>query len=162
MAFIKYANASVVQPLINFGAWDELRAKALALGSAFDKKAAVSQMVLQKYDPKDYMLSNVTIVASVDTENGPGALGRSLDGGFQVDRRFPDYYITPETSKYVNSNFDGWERKLLLATFRTFIGGQNYLEHLQIPEYSKGRIIDAVARDIGESIYVDILVATEL
>jgi hypothetical protein len=34
-------------------------------------------------------------------------------------------------------------------------------EHVQIPELSKGRIIDAVARDIGESVYIDILVATE-
>lgn len=34
-------------------------------------------------------------------------------------------------------------------------------EHVQIPELSKGRVIDAAARDIGESIYIDILVATE-
>jgi intein/homing endonuclease len=58
-------------------------------------------------------------------------------------------------------NCDAWERKLLLATYRSFIGGQSYLEHVQIPELSKGRIIDAAARDIGESIYVDILVATD-
>jgi hypothetical protein len=34
-------------------------------------------------------------------------------------------------------------------------------EHVQIEEQSKGRIIDAVARDIGPSVYVDILVATD-
>lgn len=34
-------------------------------------------------------------------------------------------------------------------------------EHVQIEDLSKGRIVDAVARDIGESIYVDILVATD-
>jgi hypothetical protein len=33
-------------------------------------------------------------------------------------------------------------------------------EHVQIEEQSKGRIIDAVARDIGPSVYVDILIAT--
>jgi len=33
-------------------------------------------------------------------------------------------------------------------------------EHLQIEEQSKGKIVDAVARDIGESVYVDILIAT--
>jgi len=34
-------------------------------------------------------------------------------------------------------------------------------EHVQIEEQSKGRIIDAAARDIGDSIYVDILIATD-
>lgn len=34
-------------------------------------------------------------------------------------------------------------------------------EHVQIEDLSKGRIIDAVARDIGESVYIDILVATD-
>jgi hypothetical protein len=33
-------------------------------------------------------------------------------------------------------------------------------EHLQIPELSKGKIVDACARDIGDSVYIDILVAT--
>jgi len=34
-------------------------------------------------------------------------------------------------------------------------------EHVQVEELSKGRIIDAAARDIGRSVYVDILVATD-
>ena len=160
MAFSKYANAAVVQPVVTMAAWDDLRAKALAIGGVFDKKANAE--VVQKYDPKEYMLSHCTIIASVDTENGPGSLGRTFDNGFQIDRRFQDYYITPNTAKYVNNNQDSWERKLLLGTFRTFIGGQNYVEHLQIPELSKGRIIDAAARDLGDTVYVDILVATEL
>ena len=44
--------------------------------------------------------------------------------------------------------------------YPTFVGGHNFQEHVQIEEQSKGRIIDAVARDIGDSLYVDILVAT--
>ncbi len=162
MAFSKFANASVIQPLISMAAWDDVRDKGLALGCPFWQKQAQSQLLFSKYDPQQSMLSHCTIIASVDTENGPGQVGRQFDGGFQIDRRFTDYYITPKTSKYVNNNQDSWERKLLLATFRTFVGGQNYVEHLQIPELSKGRIIDAAARDIGDSIYVDILVATEL
>lgn len=161
MAFSKFANAAVAQPVISMAAWDEVRSKALA-GSAFANRGAQSQMLLQKFDPKQYMLSHCTIIASVDVENGPGPMGRQIEGNFQIDRRYSDYFITPGTSKYVNNNQDSWERKLLLGTFRTFIGGQNYVEHLQIPEMSKGRIIDAAARDIGDSIYVDILVATEL
>ncbi len=80
--------------------------------------------------------------------------------GVQIDRRYADYMVTPETSKYINNNNDCWERKLLLASFKTFIGGENYVEHIQIPELSKGKIIDAAARDLGDSVYVDILVAT--
>ena len=34
-------------------------------------------------------------------------------------------------------------------------------EHVQIENLSKGRILDAVARDIGDSVYVDILIATD-
>lgn len=300
MAFLKYANAALVKPAISMPAWDEVRDKALATGSAFESRNAAT--MVQAYDPGKYMLSHCTIIASVDTERGPGKLGRHIENGFQVDRRYADYYITPETSKFVNSNNDSWERKLLLATFRTFIGSENYCfvpgtavvmadgtqkaiedvrvgdevlthegrarrvvktferhvdedicslyfdqlktpvkctkehpflaastpetwseagslkvhdyvlgprenrrigrrahkvswtgvehysgpvynfeveednsyvlglagiavhncEHLQIPELSKGKIIDACARDIGESVYVDILVATEL
>lgn len=162
MAFAKYANASIIQPLVSLSMWDEVRSTAMVLGSAFENREARSIAALQKFDPQQYMLSHCTIIASVDTEKGPGLLGRRMEGGQQINRKYADYLITPQTSKYVNNNQDSWERKLLLGTFRTFIGGQNYVEHLQIPELSKGRVIDAAARDIGDSIYVDILVATEL
>jgi hypothetical protein len=130
------------------------------LGTAFDKRKA-SQVVLKEYDPNKFLLSHCTIIASVDTENGPGQLGKHFEGGFTVNRKYADYYITPNTSIYVNNNQDSWERKMLLSCFKTFVGGENYVEHLQIPELSKGKIIDAAARDIGDSIYVDILVATD-
>lgn len=154
MAFSKYAKAQVVRPLVSASEWEDHCAKTTPLS-----KTASS--VVQKFNPREHLLTHCTIMASVDTENGPGAVGRSIEEGFQVDRRYPDYYVTPETSQYINSNFDCWERKLLLATFPTFIGSYNFVEHLQIPELSKGRIVDAVARDIGPSLYIDILVATE-
>ncbi len=34
-------------------------------------------------------------------------------------------------------------------------------EHIQLPALSKGFIVDAIARDLGKSVYVDILVATD-
>lgn len=160
MAFLKYANASVIQSAIHMPAWDEVRAKALASGTAFSTRSAQTK-ILQKYDPQRFMLSHCTIVASVDVESSGLPTGRHMADGMQIDRRYDDYLITPQTSKYVNNNNDAWERKLLLGCFKTFIGGENYVEHLQIPEMSKGRIIDAAARDIGDSIYIDILVATD-
>jgi hypothetical protein len=156
MAFTKYANAQVVSPGINFKGWDEVRQRA---GAAFNKREA-TKVVLQKYDPKEFLLSHCTIIASVDAEKGPGSLGSQMVDNFQINRKYADYHVTAPTLKYINNNNDCWERKLLLAAFRTFTGGENYVEHIQIPELSKGKIIDAAARDVGDSIYVDILVAT--
>lgn len=159
MAFSKFAYANIIAPDINIPVWDKVRDSAQALGSAFATRGA-SKISLAEFSPKAYMLSHATIVASVDTDKGPGPVGRHLEGGFTVDRPHLDYYVTPKTARFINNNHDCWERKLLLASFRTFVGGENYLEHLQIPEMSKGKIVDAAARDIGDSVYIDILVAT--
>lgn len=155
MGFNKFANAAVVKPFINMEGWDQIRHH----GVDFTGRTA-TKIVLQEYDPKQFMLTHCTIVASVDTEAGGLPTGRQMYEGRQIDRRYPDFLITPGTSKYINNNNDAWERKLLLSSFRTFIGGDNFVEHLQIPELSKGKIVDAAARDIGDSIYIDILVAT--
>ena len=157
MAFMKYARASVVKPAVDISDWQaEVQAKALA-----ERRLKKSSKALSKFDPDRYLLSHCTIVASVDTEESGEPLGKQMVDGFQIDRRYGDYLITPETSPYINSNFDAWERKLLLSCFHTFIGGDNFVEHLQVPELSKGKIIDAAARDIGDSVYIDILVATD-
>lgn len=161
MAFLKYAKAAVVKPAISMAGWDEVRTKALSMGPAFDVRKASSKVV-SKFRPDQFLLSHCTIIASVDTEAANLPLGRQLVDGFQIDRQYNDFLVTAGTSKYINNNHDCWERKLLLSCFRTFVGGENYVEHLQIPELSKGKIIDAAARDIGDSIYVDILVATDL
>lgn len=158
MAFRKYANAAIVKPNIHPNGWAEVHQAAVGKSGFGQREAA--KVVLQEFDPKDYLLTHCSIIASVDTENGPSPLGKHMVDGFEVNRKYADYYITPETSKYVNNNQDAWEKKLLLSCYRTFIGGENYVEHVQIPELSKGKIIDAAARDIGDSIYVDILVAT--
>lgn len=152
MAFRKFANAAIVKPDITSTGWEDVRARG-------GKQA--SKVVLDKIDPGQFMLTHCTIIASVDTETSTEALGRQMIDGFEVDRRYADWLVTPQTTKYINNNNDCWERKLLLACFRTFVGGENYVEHVQIPELSKGKILDAAARDIGDSIYVDILIATD-
>lgn len=159
MGFNKFANAQLVTPSISVEGWGQVRDRSQA--DTFSQREA-TRVVLQEYNPSEFMLTHCTIVASVDSEPGPGKLGAQVVDGFQINRKFQDYYITPKTAKYVNNNFDSWERKLLLSSFRTFIGGQNYVEHIQLPELSKGRIVDAAARDIGDSIYIDILIATNL
>lgn len=160
MAFVKYAKASVVHPIFSQKGWEELRHVAVSPTPTFELRNA-TQVVLGQYDPQKFLLTHCTIVASVDTETTGLPTGSQLFDGSQIKRLYPDYFISNGTTKYVNNNHDAFERKLLLSSFRSFVGGQNYVEHVQIPELSKGRIIDAAARDIGDAIYVDILVATE-
>lgn len=106
----------------------------------------------KKFTSDKYLFTHCTIVASVKVE-GNG------------------YYIHPACSHIINANGNSWTNETLLATFRTFVGGYNYLEHIQRPELSKGTLLDAVIRPVTivdsmtdeevEIYYVDILVATD-
>jgi len=58
-------------------------------------------------------------------------------------------------------NCDSWTRGVLKKTYKTFIGAENYVEHVQVPALSKGKIVDAVLREVNnDTLYTDILVAT--
>jgi hypothetical protein len=80
------------------------------------------------------------------------------------------FRIDPVCSPLVNKNGNAWTNPVLLATFRSFIGGENYVEHIQVPELSKGKLLDAVIRPVtyhneklkkdADVYFVDILVAT--
>lgn len=105
----------------------------------------------KKFNQENFLFSHCSIVASVATEeNG--------------------YHILPVCSPLVNNNGNAWTNEVLLSTFRSFCGAENYLEHVQIPELSKGKIIDAVLRPVkyrdektgktANIYYCDILVAT--
>jgi len=162
MAFRRTANALVSKNVIDFDEWmDEMRQQHEGAVSK-DHVGRVAKEVLRKCDPKQYLLSHATIVASVDTYNPKGAVtGKRMERGVQIDVRHPDFRVKPACQEIINNNGDAWERSLLLTTYRTFIGAPNYLEHIQIPELSKGFIVDAIARDLGETCYIDILVATD-
>lgn len=161
MAFTKYANARVVRPHISERGWG--RVKKVAASPSRSLVSQASKILGAPFDPQKYLLTHSTIVASVDTEVVPGVkLGRVKVGSETVNRKWNNFRITPETEAWVNNNFDSWDRKTLAKAYPTFIGGHNFQEHVQVEELSKGRIIDAVARDTGKSLYVDILVATDL
>lgn len=105
----------------------------------------------KKFSQDQYLFSHCTIVASVATE----------DNG---------YLIKPACNDLVNNNGNAWTNEVLLSTFRTFVGGENYLEHVQVPELSKGKLLDAVLRPLtykdsegrtADIYYCDILVATD-
>lgn len=157
-----YATAIVERRNVAFDEWmDEIRAQNEgAVPKDFIHRTA--KTILRKCDPKQFLLSHATIVASVDTYAPKGVkTGRLMNRGCQVDVRWPEFRIKPECHAIINNNGDAWERSLLLSSYRTFIGAHNYLEHIQLPELSKGFIVDAIARDLGKSCYIDILVATD-
>jgi len=160
MAFLKKANAVVVHPRISTQNWSTVRT-ASGNGSNFTTQA--KDILGGDIDSNKYLFTHCTIVASVDTEvvSGVKTGSKVVEGNKTIQRPYSDYYIKPQCSQFVNNNGDSWSREVLLASYRSFIGAHNFQEHVQIEEQSKGRIIDAVARDIGDSIYIDILVATD-
>jgi hypothetical protein len=162
MARKHFAKAILSQQDVPFDSWMEVIRSQNEGAVPKDHVHRIAKTVLRKCDPKQYLLSHATIVASVDTYAPKGVkTGRQMNKGVQVDVRWPDFRIKPECADIINNNGDAWERSLLLSTYRSFIGAQNYLEHIQLPELSKGFIVDAVARDLGSSCYIDILVATD-
>jgi len=167
MAFFRYANAKVVHPQVSKTQWMNVRTAAKKVATEDGEIAPsliqrASEFLGAEFSPKRYLLTHATIIASVDVSSPPGVkTGSIMEDGFRVMRKYSDFRVTTETDKYINNNFDAWSRGVLLKAFQTFIGGHNFLEHVQIEDLSKGRIIDAVARDVGDSIYVDILIATD-
>ena len=159
MAFMKRANAVVLHPRTTVSAWGGGNTSRKTASNLTEQ---ASSILGTAFDPSQYLLTHCTIVASVDVDDVPDVkLGNVKVGSSTINRKYADYHIKPQCSQYVNNNGDSWSRGVLLKAFRTFVGAHNFLEHVQIEEQSKGRIIDAAARDIGDSVYIDILVATD-
>lgn len=170
MAFLKKAYAGVVHPNWGTQNWqrfmDEHRREFVA--SPYRTASASPNLVQQasailhdEFSPEKYLLTHATIVASVDTLEVPGIrLGAVNEMGRNINRKWANYRVLPSRDVYINNNHDCWDRPVLLKSYRTFVGAHNFVEHVQIEEQSRGRIIDAVARDIGDSVYIDILLAT--
>lgn len=178
MAMLKTARAVVQNPHVSRREWGDVRTAGRSLGklpsfarSRVASKAGTvptnlvdqaSTIFGSQFSPDNYLLTHATIVASVDVFTPPNVkLGSVLEDGFRVNRKYGDFRVKAECEKFINNNKDAWSRGVLVKAFETFIGGHNFVEHVQIESLSKGRIIDAVARDIGASVYIDILIATD-
>jgi hypothetical protein len=152
MAMYKQGNAVVATPIVDPGKWLDKKVAPNMVKIAGDKLAA--------YDPAKWLLSHVTIIASVDVD--------IADSG-KCKKNECNYLIKPEYSLFVNNNGDSWERNLLKSCYGTFLGADNFIEHVQIPSLSKGKVIDVALREIPftkkdgkdlTTLYVDILIAT--
>lgn len=127
MARKHYAKAIVSHQNVPFDEWMEVIRNQNEGAVPKDHVNRIAKTVLRKCDPNQYLLSHATIVASVDTYAPKGAkTGTFMNRGAQIDVRYPDYRIKPECTDIVNNNGDAWARPLLLSTYRTFIGADNY------------------------------------
>lgn len=165
MGFLRYANAAVVRPFVTKTEWQNIRTagrKAVTKGLNGNLVARATEFFGKDFDPSQYLLTHATIVASVDTYSPIGIkTGSMTENGHRINRKYSDFRVKPECSLFINNNKDCWSRGVILKAYSTFIGANNFLEHVQVEDLSKGRVIDAVARDIGASVYVDILIATD-
>ena len=162
MPFVKYARATVVKPHVSKDTWGSIRTASHATKLSGNLIEQATDIFNEKFSPDKYLLTHATIVASVDTYDVSNVkMGSVTEDGFRVNRRFANFRIKPECDKFINNNLDSWDRDVLLKSYRTFVGAHNFVEHVQIEDLSRGRIIDACARDIGDSVYIDILVATD-
>lgn len=163
MAFLKFAKATMVNPHVDNLGWAKVRTAAKAAAKVSENLVDRATEIFGKsFNPADYLLTHATIVASVDTFEPPNVkLGKVTEDGFHINRKFSNYRVKLGSDQYINNNLDCWDRDVLLKSYQTFIGAHNFVEHVQIEELSKGRIIDAVARDLGDTVYVDILIATD-
>lgn len=145
----KTGHAAIAELAIDPFKWVERKASP--------SRIKVAKELVAQYDPGMWLLNHCTIIASVDTELADNKDKKS------------NYFIKPEYSMFVNNNGDSWERELLKKCYHTFVGSDNYVEHVQIPELSKGKIVDVALREIPftkdaegkdlTTLYVDILVA---
>lgn len=162
MAFLRYARANVVQPSIHGLEWDKVRVASgnKTINASLKKQA--EDILGEPFTPDRFLLTHSTIVCSVDAITPPNTkTGSVVEDGQTINRKYSDYRISSDTDKFINNNLDSWSREVIKKSYQTFIGAHNFVEHIQVEELSKGRIIDAVLRDIGDSLYVDILVATD-
>ncbi len=105
-----------------------------------NNKPEGNNSVVCEIDLENYIYIHTTIMASVTLE--PES----------------DYWITKDTEKYINTNGDAWKRDILLNDYPSFIeNGVVYVEHDQNPERAKGKVLDAIARDMGDTILIDLL-----
>jgi len=153
MSFKKYANAVITEPVLKLEDWEKMYGNRAFRGCRIDGDHPFCKMASMRKlaaETSKYLLSHVTIMASVQTEKEP-----------------LDYLIKPECSAMVNNNDDAWENMVLKLSAPSFVGAFNFVEHFQNSKYTKGHILSHVLRKITLApdvwiYYCDLLVATDL
>jgi len=80
-----------------------------------------------------------------------------------------DFLIRRDTEENINANFDAWDSKELLSSYKTFLKNKEtgepadvFVEHVQVKELSKGKVFDAVPIiDKKGIVTIHLLIGTE-
>lgn len=127
MPFLRYANARVVGPRLQGAAWDNVRVAAGNARSDRNLVEQASKILKADFDPKNFLLTHATIVASVDTVLVKNArLGTFTENGKKIVRKTSNFRIKPECDALINNNLDCWSRDVLLKSYKTFIGAHSF------------------------------------
>lgn len=100
-----------------------------------------------------------TAFSRVVGEVEPTAVYAHVTAMATVDLEDDGYQIKPDSSKYINTNGDAWERQLVIDTAESYIeDALNYIEHVQVPYFAKGQPVDYILKDVGNALYLDLLI----
>jgi len=149
VGMLKIAKVEIVRDLSN---WDLIKKQARVAEiteqttkEAVDKEALEKEadfQVIATINTEKFIYIHTTIMAGIKTaENG--------------------YWITPETEKYINDNHDAWHCEDLLHDYKSFKRATTFVEHDQRLENAKGRCIDVIARDMGDTLLIDVLFSVD-
>lgn len=146
MSFNKFGmlKTSKIEIIENLSNWETLCKQASTIAEpvkeAVDKEADFQ--VVGTVDPEKFIYIHTTIMAGVKTaENG--------------------FWITPETEKFINDNHDAWKCEDLLKDYKTFKRATTFVEHDQRLEMARGRCVDVIARDMGDTLLIDVLFSVD-
>jgi len=98
--------------------------------------------VVATIDPEKFIYIHTTIMAGVKTESN-------------------GYWIVPDTEKFINDNHDAWTCDDLLKDYKSFKRATTFVEHDQRLEQAKGKCIDVIARDMGDTLLIDVLFSVD-
>ena len=140
--------ASKLEILPSINNWKEFRkqASAVPVEEELQKTQSVEKEaefeLVASINPDKFIYIHTTIMAGVTPEaNG--------------------YWITPKTEKYINDNNDSWTCSDLLTDYKTFKRATTFVEHDQRLENAKGKCIDVIARDMGDTLLIDVLFSVD-
>jgi uncharacterized C2H2 Zn-finger protein len=144
--------ANLLTELKPWNSWNRHTGIRKASGD-FDGRIASSEVEVDfsKFKTDEYLFSWVTAIAGIEVESD-------------------DHTIVAPHNKWINENGNAWKNEVVLESYHSFILAENYLEHIQIPALSKGKVLDAVAwvvhkqyngyKEPVPTIFVDCLLAT--
>jgi len=144
-----------VEILNNFNDWDSIKKQA-KVENTTEKKEQIDKEALDKESVEKE--ADLQVVATVDLDKFI-YIHTSIMTGVKTAEN--GYLIVPETEKYANDNNDGWRNEDLLSDYKTFRRATTFVEHDQRLEFAKGKCVDAIARDMGDTILIDVLFSVD-